>query len=305
MNWNRIRVRIRRTWKPFVICLIIAIGLKVGFKISGDGIKDGYRVEPELEKYLEDFINLADARDIDLSYVYSDRITIVWEHAINRNSTNVATSFGRNKDAIIIVVNKKRFMARTEEGRRYVMFHELGHDILNFEHLTDGKRGMMEPTAYTGFFKNYDRFNQDRQLNYLYTSLWKMFDRYLGDGIQDDDCNLNIEDLRSLNGRMLTKPFQGIPVGVGENDAYVKRAWAAKLSYYIFLSKNARKYKVNIFSMGLISDVEKLITVKEARYWDKLEYASPGVLIIKRDLWCYIDSRIEQQIRINKERYNL
>ena len=167
---NKIRV--------FIICLLIAIGLKflVG---SGDGIKDTkYKVEPELEIYLRVFVDIAELKGIDLSYIYDQDITIVWEQAIRKNSTNVATSYGRNKDAIIIVVNKERFMARTEEGRKYVMYHEFGHDILNFEHLERPDRGMMEPTAYTGFFKNYVRFAQDRQTKYLYTSLNKMFDRF-------------------------------------------------------------------------------------------------------------------------------
>ena len=58
---------------------------------------------------------------------------------------------------------------------------------------------MMEATAYTGFFKNYDRFSAERQQNYLYKALNNMFDRYNNkefhlfqnnnvnpDGIKDD-----------------------------------------------------------------------------------------------------------------------
>ena len=175
----------------FIVCVLVAIAIKL-FVYSGDNIsdfKDGYRVETELEPYLRSFVDIAALKGLDLSYIYDQRITIVWEHAINKRSTNVATSFGRNKDAIIIVVNQERFMARTDEGRKYVMWHELGHDILNFKHLEGGDRGMMEPTAYTGFFKNYERFNKETQQNYLYKSLNKMFDRFInkGDGISDED----------------------------------------------------------------------------------------------------------------------
>ena len=176
------RNELKKTIIAGIIWALLAFVLFFSFLTAGEGIKDSaprYRVEPELEKYLVSFINLADAKDLDLTYLYGQDITIVWEKVINKNSTNVATSYGRNKDKIIIVVNKERFMARTEEGRKYVMFHEFGHDILNFEHLQSPDRGMMEGTAYSGFFKNYERFSQERQQNYLYSSLNKMFDRFM------------------------------------------------------------------------------------------------------------------------------
>ena len=163
----------------FVASLLIAYGL--GVTQSGDGIEDGapkYRVDDLYKPYLKAFIDMAKLDGLDLTYVYTKDITIVSEHVINKNSTNVATSYGRNKDKIIIVVNKERFMNRTEEGRRYVMYHELGHDILNFGHLENGDRGMMESTAYSGFFRSYTRFSKERQENYLYTSLKGMFNRF-------------------------------------------------------------------------------------------------------------------------------
>ena len=167
---------------------------------SGEGIGEKspkYNVDPDLEKYLVSFVDLAALKGIDLNYIYDYDITI--KYTDNQTKNYVATSFGRNKDKIIILVKRDKFAARTEEGRKYVMYHELGHDVLNFEHLENPKRGMMEPTAYTGFFKNYERFSQERQSNYLYKSLNKMFNRYLGkaddatdwayteDGISDFD----------------------------------------------------------------------------------------------------------------------
>lgn len=142
----------------------------IGF---GDAIKEPrYRVEAELEQYLTDFVAMAELRGIDLTYIYESDIVIVWEHAINKNSTNVATAFKRNKDGIAIVVNKKRFNDnRTIEGKRYVMYHEFGHDILNFAHQDEG---MMRSTAYSGFFK-VGKFPQARREAYLYKSLSDMF----------------------------------------------------------------------------------------------------------------------------------
>ena len=157
---------------------------------QGDGITDNakrpayYNVAPELEPYLSEFVSLARERGIDLSDIYNHSIVIKFIDV--KRKDNVASAFKRNRDGIFILVHRQSFSERTEEGRKYVMFHEFGHDILNFPHLEHPERGMMEPTAYTGFFRDYVRFDQERQLKYLTYSLNKMFDRFKGveeDGI--------------------------------------------------------------------------------------------------------------------------
>lgn len=166
-----------------LVVLLAGLSYLEGGRGSVDGIIDKkpvYRVDPELEQHLTSFVALAKLKGIDLSYIYEKDITIRFTDAENQN--HVATSFGCNKDKIIIMVHRKRFYSRTEEGQKYVMYHEFGHDILDFKHLEGGHRGMMEPTAYTGFFKNYKRFSKGKQETYLYQSLNKMFDRYLGEG---------------------------------------------------------------------------------------------------------------------------
>ena len=191
---------------PFILVMAFLLGMGANeiAKRQGDNISGPkYKVEKKYEQYLINFVDLAELNGIDLSYIYDYDITIVSEVNINTKSTNVATSYGRDENKIIVVVNEERFMARTEEGRKYVMYHEFGHDILNFPHLENPERGMMEPTAYTGFFKNYDRFSQERQQNYLYTSLKKMFDRYKGDGIQDDNFTIKIEMVTPTIGTVL------------------------------------------------------------------------------------------------------
>jgi len=161
----------------FIICILVAIGIKIAY--SYDNIVDRepfYNVDPELEIYLDRFVDLAKLRGIDVSDIYNHDIVIKFTDYDNKN--HVATAYRRDKDGIFIIVHKDRFMNRTEEGRKYVMWHEFGHDILNFKHLEHPNRGMMEPTAYTGFFKNYERFDKKTQEKYLYTSLNKMFERY-------------------------------------------------------------------------------------------------------------------------------
>jgi len=158
----------------FIICILIAIGIKIAY--SWDNIVDDepfYNVDPELEVYLNNFVDLAKLKGIDLSEIYEHDIVIKFTEKENKN--HVATAFRRNKDGIFILVHKRRFNERTEEGRRYVMYHEFGHDILNLEHLDVG---MMRPTAYTGFFRE-GRFPVERTQSYLYKSLNEMFDIYL------------------------------------------------------------------------------------------------------------------------------
>ena len=167
--------RVKKTLITFVFCILAAIGIRVA--MNWDDIRDPkYRVDPDLEQYLDSFVNLAELNGIDLSYIYTEDIHITFTEKERDN--RVATAFKRDKDGIAIIVDREKFAARTDEGRKYVMFHEFGHDILNFPHLEGNERGMMEPTAYTGFFRSYERFSQERQINYLYQSLKKMFDRY-------------------------------------------------------------------------------------------------------------------------------
>ena len=139
------------------------------YVLIGDGIADPrYSVDPRLEKYLIEFVEYASNRGIDVSDIYNHDIIIkMW----TRDNGNVATSYGRDKDRIVIFVDESRFYARTEQGRKYVMFHEFGHDILNLPHSDEG---MMRPTSYSGFFK--EGVDETRQNNYLYKSLKQLFD---------------------------------------------------------------------------------------------------------------------------------
>lgn len=158
----------RKDLRVFLVCLLLALGIKFAFGQQ-------YRVDPLLEPYLEEFVEVASEQGIDLSYIYDSRITIIFTKAENKRN-RVAVSYGRNKDNITVLVYRDRFEKRTEEGRKYVMFHEFGHDILDLPH---GETGMMRPTAYSGFFRYYSETSpQVRQELYLYRSLRQMFIDY-------------------------------------------------------------------------------------------------------------------------------
>lgn len=164
---NKVRV--------FLVCLFIALGMKLA-------LGQTRRINPDLKPYLNEFIMEAQERGIDVSHIFNQDIIIdYW----GRDNGNVATSYGRDKDRVVIFVDESRFKARTEQGRKYVMFHEFGHDILNLPHL---EHGMMRPSSYSGFFK--DGVDVNRQNNYLNKSIDGLFDTYFernGDGIHDEE----------------------------------------------------------------------------------------------------------------------
>ena len=142
--------RMKKTIITFAFCVLAAIGIRVA--MNWDDIRDPkYNVDPELEQYLNSFVNLAELNGIDLSYIYNEDIYIGFTDKENDN--RVATAFKRDRKGIAIIVDKEKFAARTDEGRKYVMFHEFGHDILNFPHLEHPERGMMEPRLILAFLE--------------------------------------------------------------------------------------------------------------------------------------------------------
>ena len=245
----------------FIVCVLIATALKVCNIIpTGDAIGVRYNVESSLESYLDEFVALADDKGIDLSHIYGQDITI---RLVDRDNGNVATSYGRDKDRIVIFVDRKRFKARSEQGRRYVMFHEFGHDILNLEHLDSG---MMKPTSYTGFFKNYvegthDKyFSFENQEKYLMKSLDNMFDIYLdrqGDGISDTAGKWDIGGFNLLGYRLIsftndaTKEFYGF---IGERGYKLIGIWKGEIAYAVETKSNI---EVRDFNDKLLLTIKK------------------------------------------------
>lgn len=79
----------------------------------------------------------------------------------------LALSFGMGNDSEInIVVDPKSWASASQPSKWYVMYHELGHDVLNLEHGDCGK--MMFPFADKGY--SWDEFWEDKESmfkNYL------------------------------------------------------------------------------------------------------------------------------------------
>ena len=163
--------------RVFIVCLLLALGMKVA-------IGQTYNVDPKLEPYLNEFVELAKEKGIDLSYIYNENITIKFiSKKTNDNGSSVVASSPswKIRKGVFVVVRVEAFKNRSEEGRKYAMFHEFGHDILNIDHQP---KGMMKNTSYTKFFKKeygpHPYYNKENQSKVLYKSLDLMFDLYLG-----------------------------------------------------------------------------------------------------------------------------
>ncbi len=74
-------------------------------------------------------------------------------------------SLGKDNDNLIkIKINKKKWASSSRAKQWYVLYHELGHDVLNFEHFEGGK--MMNPISEGGY--SWGEFWDDRLIMFNY-----------------------------------------------------------------------------------------------------------------------------------------
>ena len=86
-------------------------------------------------EYYEIFMWEAENYGVDLDYVRDYPVII--EPRIHTNKLFIAWAKEKDNDQRVhIGINKDLFFeqGRTNRGRLFIMFHELGHDILNLEH---------------------------------------------------------------------------------------------------------------------------------------------------------------------------
>ena len=110
-----------------------------------------------LEKYIDKFI--LDAKinhNIDLSYVNKrDRLIIFRE----LKEKTIATAYKMNNDnEVFVKVDPENWYAANQSKRWYIIYHELGHDILNLEH---GECGAMMNATTSGNY-SWGRLEKDK-----------------------------------------------------------------------------------------------------------------------------------------------
>lgn len=88
----------------------------------------------DFDTYLDTFVKVAAEHDINLDYVFDG--SIIFDTVVNNSWTGSA--YGRGDDnAIRISINVAFFDKLSPLSKWALVFHELGHDVLNYRH-SDG-----------------------------------------------------------------------------------------------------------------------------------------------------------------------
>ena len=116
--------------------------------LMGMGQPSYYEINPQLLPYFHEFVEVVEGEGLDLSYIYEGTIVIrLGDYGKNY-------SLGRGVDgAIIISIDKTIWSSLSDADKRRVMFHELGHDILNLGH---SRNGLMATHTHKGSMDNHN-----------------------------------------------------------------------------------------------------------------------------------------------------
>lgn len=110
-------------------------------------------VHPMLETYYNDFKELVDVRGKQ-----GELVLIVFSRLMEDRVLGVA--YGMNVNSVVIHINANKWFGLSENQKRYLMYHELAHDILNWKH-NNGTDLMTGPMPYFVSNKDIDQAEND------------------------------------------------------------------------------------------------------------------------------------------------
>lgn len=116
-----------------------------------------------LDKYIDKF--LLDAKNnhnIDLSFVNQKERLILFKE-LEEETIAVALRKG-NDEEVFVVVDPENWYDANQAKRWYIIYHELGHDILNLEH---GEGGRMMDERASGEY-TWERLEKDKAIMFEY-----------------------------------------------------------------------------------------------------------------------------------------
>lgn len=126
--------------------------------------------EQVLHEYLYEFVERAAIHGVDISYVYDHKIEL---HFADLCCNKAGRSYAYNNDKKIkIFIDKTLWDNSSYNYRKTLMYHELGHDILRYEH-GDGPI-IMETSARRGNkrAKLYKTMSIEEAYEYTYNELF-------------------------------------------------------------------------------------------------------------------------------------
>lgn len=128
-------------------------------------------IDPTLLPYIEDFLFEANEREVELT-LDSLGITVQFE---NIDNDAVIGRCRRDANGVneSIAIDPLYWKLATELEREYVMFHELGHCVLNRSHTSAAGQGgiclsIMEPGTGQSCTSNYNESTREELLDELF-----------------------------------------------------------------------------------------------------------------------------------------
>ena len=117
-----------------------------------------------LDRYIDKFIlDASTNHNIDLSYVNKRKKLILFREL---DGQTIAAAYKMNDDdSVLVLVDPENWYDANQAKRWYIIYHELGHDILNLEH---GECGPMMNETTSGNY-SWDRLEKDKNI---------MFEKY-------------------------------------------------------------------------------------------------------------------------------
>ena len=110
-----------------------------------------------LDRYIDKFILDANTNhNIDLSYVNKRKKLILFREL---DGQTIAVAYKMNDDdSVLVLVDPENWYDANQPKRWYIIYHELGHDILNLEH---GECGAMMDETTSGSY-TWSRLEKDK-----------------------------------------------------------------------------------------------------------------------------------------------
>ena len=146
--------------------------------MTGQGKISDYDLEAMTILFLKDLYNsiiITDGSKINRDYINRVNIDVTFE---SLEGDAIAISYGMNDDKnIIIKADPVKWKNASKLKRWFTIYHELGHDVLNFRHGQGGKLMF----NYTFNKYSWEEFDEDKQY---------MFERYI-DKLNKNQAILN------------------------------------------------------------------------------------------------------------------
>ena len=211
----------------------------------------------DLEKYVDKFILDAKANHgIDLSYVNRNERLIMFRQ-LERETIALAYKMD-DDEKVLVLVDPENWNNANQALRYYIIYHELGHDILNLEHGEGGR--MMNPYKEGNY--SWSRFETDKKEMF---SNYKPIKNYSGfNKIKKESTSPFTENSNNYSSIIIGS------FGAKANAERQKQTLIKEGFDNIDISKVGNVYRVSVLVSGSkekVQEVHKRVKVNHKSAW--------------------------------------